>query len=80
MIPADSIRICSLVVVITTGNGKGGWINELVILLIVHYSVYLGSVIFADPGKEVSVGMHEVTGPCDETVLIPTAFGMVSFH
>lgn len=59
-------------------NKKSGFwkINELILLLIVHYSVYLCTVIFADPGKEVSVGMHEVTGPCDEIVKIPTAFGM----
>ncbi|CAG0915723.1 unnamed protein product [Notodromas monacha] len=55
---------------------SNGWINELVLLLLVHYSVYLGCVSLADPGKEVSVGMHEVTGPCHEKVFIPTILGI----
>ena len=53
-------------------------INENVISLMLHYSCYLGIVIFGKPENEVSTGPHEKLGPCNEIVPVQTVFGMVS--
>jgi hypothetical protein len=49
-----------------------------VIGLILHYSVYLGMVVFGDPDYEVAVGLHEKIGPCDEWIEMPTVFTLVT--
>lgn len=51
--------------------------NECVLSLILHYSCYMGIVLFFKPEDEVSIGVHEKTGPCNETSPVQTAFGMV---
>ncbi|XP_065566105.1 uncharacterized protein LOC136030926 [Artemia franciscana] len=51
-------------------------INENVISLMLHYSCYLGIVIFGKPENEVSTGPHEKLGPCNEIVPVQTVFGM----
>jgi hypothetical protein len=33
--------------------------------------------IFYNPEKEISSGLHETVGPCDEMLPVNTAFGMV---
>ncbi|XP_076065535.1 uncharacterized protein LOC143039413 [Oratosquilla oratoria] len=54
----------------------GHWSRLLIILnLVVHYGVYLSFAIFGSPENEVSIGMHEIAGPCDEYITVPTAFG-----
>ncbi|XP_046631520.1 uncharacterized protein LOC124311188 [Daphnia pulicaria] len=50
--------------------------NECVLSLILHYSCYLSTVLLFKPEDEVSIGVHEKTGPCNETSPIQTAFGM----
>jgi len=50
----------------------------LLLHLAVHYALYLGMVIFGYPEEEVSIGLHERIGPCNETVPLHTAFGTVS--
>ncbi|KAK7869987.1 hypothetical protein R5R35_013754 [Gryllus longicercus] len=45
--------------------------------LIVHYGLFLSMVLFGNPEKEVSIGLHETIGPCNETVSLQTAFGSV---
>jgi len=50
----------------------------LLLHLAVHYALYLGFVIFGYPEEEVSIGLHERIGPCNETVPLHTAFGTVS--
>jgi hypothetical protein len=42
------------------------YINEIIIGLILHYSVYMGMALFGDPEYEISVGVHEKIGPCNE--------------
>jgi len=49
----------------------------LLLHLAVHYALYLDMVIFDYP-EEVSIGLHERIGPCNETVPLHTAFGTVS--
>lgn len=50
----------------------------MVLHLILHYGSFFGMVLFGNPEDEVSIGLHERTGPCDEFVPIRTAFGSVS--
>ncbi|KAJ4439185.1 hypothetical protein ANN_15145 [Periplaneta americana] len=45
--------------------------------LVLHYALFLCLVIFGYPEREVSVGLHERIGPCNETVPMHTAFGTV---
>ncbi|XP_075229105.1 uncharacterized protein LOC142328863 [Lycorma delicatula] len=49
----------------------------LVFSLIMHYSVFLLIVIFGKPENEISIGLHEPTGPCNVTVQLHTALGMI---
>lgn len=58
----------------TTPGFKG--FNECVLSLILHYSCYLSCVLLFKPEDEVSIGVHEKTGPCNETSPVQTAFGM----
>lgn len=51
-------------------------IDYLMLLqLALHYSIYLCFVIFFNPEKEVSVGLHEPVGPCNEVAYLTTPFG-----
>lgn len=52
--------------------------NECVLSLILHYSCYLTILLFFKPEDEVSIGVHERTGPCNATSSVYTALGMVS--
>uniref|UniRef100_A0A8D8TFX0 DUF7802 domain-containing protein n=1 Tax=Cacopsylla melanoneura TaxID=428564 RepID=A0A8D8TFX0_9HEMI len=47
----------------------------LLIHITVHYSIFLLLTIFAHPENEVSIGYHEQIGPCNETVMFPSAVG-----
>ncbi|XP_039287089.1 uncharacterized protein LOC111051266 isoform X2 [Nilaparvata lugens] len=49
----------------------------IVVALLVHYLVFLSMVIVGNPENEVSTGLHEPTGPCNETAPLQTALGMV---
>lgn len=49
----------------------------LLILLSAHYLLYWTYVVFLDPSKEWSVGLHEPVGPCDEQASLITPFGQV---
>lgn len=51
------------------------WI--LLVHLFFHYSAFLAMTIFFDPEKEISSGLHETVGPCEPTLPVNTAFGMV---
>jgi len=57
---------------------KMGWrgFNECVLSLILHYSCYLSILLFFKPEDEVSIGVHERTGPCNVNSSVLTAFGM----
>ena len=46
--------------------------------LLIHYFVYVFLVFTAKPENQVSYGMHETIGPCQETTPVYTAFGHVS--
>lgn len=59
-------------------NKKGYGITEIVLALFIHYSVYLTMVLFFNPEDEVSVGLHEKIGPCDDWVEMPTMFTLVT--
>ncbi|KAJ9592732.1 hypothetical protein L9F63_015612, partial [Diploptera punctata] len=47
----------------------------LIFHLVIHYVLFLGFTIFGYPEEEVSIGLHERIGSCNETVPIQTAFG-----
>lgn len=59
-------------------DSKGYGVNELVVGLILHYSVYLGMAVLGNPEDEVSVGLHETVGPCDEWIEQKTAFTLIT--
>lgn len=50
----------------------------LLVHLFIHYSVFLVMVLFFNPENEVSTGLKEPVGPCDEYEDVQTAFGMVN--
>lgn len=52
------------------------WI--LISHLFLHYVSFLAMPIFFNPEDEISIGLKEPIGPCNEFVPIQTAFGMVS--
>jgi len=52
--------------------------NECVLGLLLHYSCYMVCLLNFKPEDEVSIGVHEKLGPCDEFSPVVTAFGMVS--
>ncbi|XP_023945394.2 uncharacterized protein LOC112051101 [Bicyclus anynana] len=47
----------------------------LILQLALHYIIYWVFVVFFDPAKEVSVGLHEPVGPCNEVASLITPFG-----
>ncbi|XP_060521139.1 uncharacterized protein LOC132698828 [Cylas formicarius] len=47
----------------------------LVVHLVLHYAVFLSMTLFFNPEDEVSTGIKEQIGPCDEYVFIRTATG-----
>lgn len=46
--------------------------------MVIHYGLYYGMALFGSPESEVSIGLHERTGPCDEKTKVYTAIGGVS--
>jgi len=60
------------------GSRKGYGITEIVISLFLHYSCYLGMVLFFNPEHEISVGLHEKIGPCDQWEEQETIFTLVT--
>ena len=49
----------------------------LILQLVAHYVTYWVFVVFFDPAKERSVGLHEPVGPCNEVASLVTPFGQV---
>ncbi|CAH0385600.1 unnamed protein product [Bemisia tabaci] len=45
--------------------------------LLIHYGLFYGCGIFGSPEKEVSIGLHEPVGPCNEYTSVQTVLGMV---
>ncbi|KAG6457988.1 hypothetical protein O3G_MSEX010600 [Manduca sexta] len=55
-------------------------IDYLMILqLVIHYMTYWVFVMFFDPEREVSVGLHEPVGPCNEVASLVTPFGQTLY-
>ncbi|XP_063215583.1 uncharacterized protein LOC134527127 isoform X2 [Bacillus rossius redtenbacheri] len=52
--------------------------GRLIILvpLFLHYALFLCLAMFGNPEEEVSVGLHEPIGPCNETVTFQNPLGM----
>nr|CAD7576615.1 unnamed protein product [Timema californicum] len=62
----------------STGTRSSGY--DLRILLVLHlvqyYALFLGMTIFGNPEEEVSIGLHETTGPCDKMAYVRTPVGL----
>nr|CAD7403377.1 unnamed protein product [Timema cristinae] len=62
----------------STGTRSSG--SDRRILLVLHlvqyYALFLGMTIFGDPQEEVSIGLHETTGPCDKIAYVRTPVGL----
>ncbi|KAG7155591.1 hypothetical protein Hamer_G015958 [Homarus americanus] len=57
---------------------KSHWSVIIIVLnMVIHYGLYLSMAVFGKPEEEVSIGLHERTGPCDEKTDVYTAFGGV---
>lgn len=55
------------------------WLSKLLIVhLICHYALNLGTAIFIKPEEVVSIGVHEVIGDCNETVPVETILKTLS--
>ncbi|VVC86223.1 unnamed protein product [Leptidea sinapis] len=51
----------------------------LIMQLIVHYTIYWVFIIFFNPEDEISTGIHETVGPCDEKSSLTTPFGQTLY-
>ncbi|CAG4929378.1 unnamed protein product [Parnassius apollo] len=51
----------------------------LLLQLAVHYAIYWLFVVFFDPNKERSLGLHEPVGPCNEVSSLMTPFGQTLY-
>lgn len=49
----------------------------IVVNMILHYGLYWCMAVFGNPEDEVSIGLHERTGDCDEKTNVYTAIGGV---
>nr|CAD7442488.1 unnamed protein product [Timema bartmani] len=62
----------------STGRSSSG--SDRRILLVLHlvqyYALFLGMTIFGEPQEEVSIGLHETTGPCDKIAYVRTPVGL----
>lgn len=57
---------------------KSHWsVGIIVINMLLHYGLYWCMAVFGFPENEVSIGLHERTGPCDEKEKVYTAVGGV---
>lgn len=55
---------------------KSHWsVSIIVFNMILHYGLYWCMAVFGSPENEVSIGLHERTGPCDEKMKVYTAIG-----
>ena len=54
-----------------------GWFDEIALHVILHYTLYILLVLFEKPESQVSVGLHEPTGNCNQTTNLYTALGQV---
>ena len=53
--------------------------DELGIIIVIHYAIYAILVVFAKPENVKSYGLHETVGPCDQVSPVNTASGQVSY-
>lgn len=61
-----------------TAASKTHWSTWILIVhLIIHYAVFMIMPIFFNPEDEISTGLKEPIGPCDEYESMKTALGMV---
>lgn len=51
----------------------------LIAQLALHYVIYLWFVVSWSPEREVSTGLHEPVGPCDQTASLVTPFGQTLY-
>lgn len=64
---------------LVASKGHFHWSVIIVVFnMVLHYGLYLGMALFGSPENEVSIGLHERTGPCDERTKVYTAIGGVS--
>ncbi|XP_071530147.1 uncharacterized protein [Panulirus ornatus] len=57
---------------------KSHWSVIIIVFnMVLHYGIYLSMAIFGKPEEEISIGLHERTGPCDEKTKVHTAIGGV---
>ena len=53
-------------------------LDEIMTLVIVHYTYFLYLVFTSKPENNVVIGLHEAAGPCEEREPVMTPFGHVS--
>ncbi|KAK7066324.1 hypothetical protein SK128_015350 [Halocaridina rubra] len=49
----------------------------IVFNMLLHYGLYWCMAAFGSPEQEISIGLHERTGPCDQKTNVYTAFGQI---
>jgi hypothetical protein len=54
-----------------------GFFDELGLLVLIHYATYALMSVLVKTENIRSTGLHELTGPCNETVPVNTPFGHV---
>ncbi|XP_074649253.1 uncharacterized protein LOC141904554 [Tubulanus polymorphus] len=58
-------------------TNKGDWIDEIGLIVFLHYSLYVLLVVFSKPETIKATGLHEPIGPCNEVSPVQTAFGQI---
>ena len=53
-------------------------LDEIMTIVIVHYTYFLYLVFTSKPENNVVIGLHEAAGPCQEREPVMTPFGHVS--
>ncbi|XP_069123101.1 uncharacterized protein [Argopecten irradians] len=56
---------------------KTNWLTEITLLAVVYFTFFIHLVVTGKPEDQVSIGLHEVIGPCNETVNMTAASGQI---
>ncbi|XP_077999524.1 uncharacterized protein LOC144452325 [Glandiceps talaboti] len=59
------------------GKGKKNWLDEIGIIVYLHFVLYILLAVYSKPENIKSIGLHEPTGDCNATSPVITAFGQV---
>ena len=54
-----------------------GWFDEILVYIVIHFSLYMWFAYYTTPQDIKSIGLHEKTGDCKSVSPVNTATGKV---